>query len=172
MRLAPPIDFAISAAIPNSTQPIEPNMVALIPHFPSSVQQLGNKSPAMPPIMMSTEGQRGSPVACAVAHGPPALAVPQVLVNGSRQHAVRSPAGSGGMHTVEPHVSPLASLLSAARPEAPPLAGFPASSPPQPAPIALIVTITVHIGRCLLMLAPQLQRAMPSCAMNYQTSRK
>jgi hypothetical protein len=157
MRLPPPIDLAISAAAPSSTQPMEPNMVASIPHLPSELQQLGSIAPPM----MSTEGHRGSPPACALPQVPPAFAVPHVLVNGSRQHAVRSPAGSGGLQVVVPHVMVFTSELplpAAARPEAPvsaPFAGFSASSLPQPPdPIALInVTIRAHGVRCLLMLA-------------------
>jgi hypothetical protein len=82
-------------------QPGMPNIDASRPHIPFVAQQLGSMNAPMTVIV----GQRASPME-GVAHAPPCIAVPQVLVVSSAQQAVMKPPGNaGGMHIVEPHLT-------------------------------------------------------------------
>jgi hypothetical protein len=125
--------MACIAAAAKSTQPGMPNIEASIPHIPLVAQQLGNMTK---PITLRP-GQRGSS-GTGFAQEPPIVAVPQVLVAGSAQHAVMKPiAAAVDEQVAVPHATsvicpgstaaePLrpATLLlppAPARPPAPPL---------------------------------------------------
>ena len=87
----------------SSMQPGIPNIAALMPHMPLSVQQLGNMTKPL------TLGQRSSP-ASGTLQPPPMKDMPQVSASGSTQHAAAKPPGD--VQVFDPH----STLTAAPRP--------------------------------------------------------